>query len=116
MTSRKTAIVILAAGKGTRMKSSLPKVLHPVGGRAMVNHVLSAVAGVAPDKTVVVLGAGMDPVRDVVAPAERAHLHKKRTIGIAVWSGHVFDDGFEERLHAFVSIIFQVAHQPTVEA
>ncbi len=72
MTSQKTAVVILAAGQGTRMKSSLPKVLHPIGNRAMVLHVLDIVGNVAPDLTVVVLGDGMDPVRDVVAPAQVA--------------------------------------------
>ena len=38
--STQTAVVILAAGHGTRMKSSLPKVLHPVGGLSMLGHVI----------------------------------------------------------------------------
>jgi bifunctional UDP-N-acetylglucosamine pyrophosphorylase/glucosamine-1-phosphate N-acetyltransferase len=42
----KLAVVILAAGQGTRMKSNLPKVLHPVAGRPMVQYALDAVAQV----------------------------------------------------------------------
>ncbi|MFN3233142.1 MAG: bifunctional UDP-N-acetylglucosamine diphosphorylase/glucosamine-1-phosphate N-acetyltransferase GlmU [Alphaproteobacteria bacterium] len=72
MSSQKCAVVILAAGKGTRMKSSLPKILHPVGNRAMVLHVLDQVAQIGPERTVVVLAPGMDPVHDIVAPAEIA--------------------------------------------
>jgi bifunctional UDP-N-acetylglucosamine pyrophosphorylase/glucosamine-1-phosphate N-acetyltransferase len=69
MIARKTAVVVLAAGKGTRMKSSLPKVLHPIAGRAMIHHVLATAAELAPERTVVVLGAHMDPVAEAVAPA-----------------------------------------------
>jgi bifunctional UDP-N-acetylglucosamine pyrophosphorylase/glucosamine-1-phosphate N-acetyltransferase len=72
MTARKTAVVVLAAGKGTRMKSSLPKVLHPIAGRAMIHHVLDATVELAPERTVVVLGSGMDPVAQAVAPARVA--------------------------------------------
>ena len=50
------AAVILAAGKGTRMKSALPKVLHPVGGKPMLGHVLEAVKRVGAERTVVVAG------------------------------------------------------------
>jgi bifunctional UDP-N-acetylglucosamine pyrophosphorylase / glucosamine-1-phosphate N-acetyltransferase len=49
-------IVILAAGKGTRMKSELPKVLHAVGGAPMVAHVMKATGGLTPDSTTVVVG------------------------------------------------------------
>lgn len=61
------AAVILAAGQGTRMKSALPKVLHPVAGNPMLGHVVAAAraAGAAP--VVVVVGHGADRVRDVFA-------------------------------------------------
>src|SRR3984893_12234890 len=49
-------VVILAAGKGTRMKSSLPKVLHPVAGRPMVDYLLRAAAGLSPKTTTLVVG------------------------------------------------------------
>ncbi|MBU0743204.1 NTP transferase domain-containing protein [bacterium] len=48
--------VILAAGKGTRMKSDLPKVLHRIGGSPLLEHVLAAVRGAAVDRIVVVVG------------------------------------------------------------
>jgi len=50
------AVVILAAGQGTRMKSPLPKVLHEAAGRPLLEHVLGAVAPLEPDKTVVIVG------------------------------------------------------------
>ena len=50
------AAVVLAAGKGTRMKSALPKVLHPVGGKPMLGHVLDALKHAGVEKTVVVAG------------------------------------------------------------
>ncbi len=54
--------VVLAAGEGTRMRSSLPKVLHPVAGRPMLAWVLEAVAETKPERTVVVVGHGSDEV------------------------------------------------------
>ena len=49
-------IVIMAAGKGTRMKSARPKVLHPLAGKSLLQHVLDAVAGLAATKTLVITG------------------------------------------------------------
>src|SRR5438874_539437 len=49
-------VVILAAGKGTRMKSARPKVLHRVAGEPMIEHVLDCAAAVDPRSTVVVIG------------------------------------------------------------
>lgn len=57
-----TAIIVLAAGKGTRMKSSLPKVLHRAAGRTLLGHVLHAASELAPRETVVVVGPDMDAV------------------------------------------------------
>jgi bifunctional UDP-N-acetylglucosamine pyrophosphorylase/glucosamine-1-phosphate N-acetyltransferase len=59
-------IVILAAGLGTRMKSSLAKALHPLAGRPMVEHVLKAASGCNPEKIILVLGHQADAVRAVV--------------------------------------------------
>ena len=50
------ACVVLAAGKGTRMRSALPKVLHPLAGRPMVEHVLANIRTLAPERTVLVIG------------------------------------------------------------
>ncbi len=54
------ALVILAAGKGTRMKSDLHKVLHPVAGRPMLLHLMASAAQLAPARQVVVAGHGRD--------------------------------------------------------
>jgi bifunctional UDP-N-acetylglucosamine pyrophosphorylase/glucosamine-1-phosphate N-acetyltransferase len=66
--SASDAAIILAAGLGTRMKSALPKVLHPVGARPMVQHVVAAVKPLDPGRTVVVVGPDMDAVAAAVAP------------------------------------------------
>lgn len=58
--------IILAAGKGTRMKSIHPKVIHQVCGKAMVNHVIDAARSAGVGETVVVLGHGIDEVRSIV--------------------------------------------------
>ncbi len=70
MSSDVTA-VILAAGHGKRMKSSLPKVLHPLCGRAMIEHSLRAVAKVTSEPPVLVIGHGADQVRAAVGTRAR---------------------------------------------
>ncbi len=55
---RPAAVVVLAAGEGTRMKSAIPKVLHPVGGRTLVHHAVAAAAELEPHHLVVVVGHG----------------------------------------------------------
>ena len=56
--SRPAAVVILAAGAGTRMKSQLPKVLHPICGASMLDHVLAAARELSPAELIVVVGHG----------------------------------------------------------
>ncbi len=56
-------IVILAAGKGTRMRSELPKVLHPVAGMPMLGHVIRTALALAPSRIILVVGHGADQVR-----------------------------------------------------
>ena len=68
MSSRNIAVVVLAAGKGTRMKSDLHKVLHPVAGRPMLLHLLASAATLSPARTVVVTGAGREQVEAAVTP------------------------------------------------
>lgn len=66
--SKSLAVVILAAGKGTRMKSKTPKVLHQVAGLSMLGHVLKTAEGLGADKIVTVIGPDMDAVREAAAP------------------------------------------------
>ena len=68
MTNRKCLAIVLAAGEGTRMKSSLPKVLHPVAGLPMVAHVLKTVADAGGGDVALVVGNGGEAVEKAVAP------------------------------------------------
>lgn len=61
------AVIVMAAGKGTRMKSDLPKVLHPIGGRSLLGHAVEAVRGLHPDHVVVVVGHGREAVIEHLA-------------------------------------------------
>ncbi|NKQ13244.1 bifunctional UDP-N-acetylglucosamine diphosphorylase/glucosamine-1-phosphate N-acetyltransferase GlmU [Pseudomonas sp. SST3] len=60
-------IVILAAGQGTRMRSALPKVLHPVAGQSMLGHVIDTARGLKPKAIHVVIGHGAELVRERLA-------------------------------------------------
>ncbi len=77
--ARPLAIVVLAAGKGTRMKSDLHKVLHPIAGRAMIDHLLASAAELAPQRQVVVVGSGREQLeaalggRAIIAVQEPQH-------------------------------------------
>lgn len=62
------AVVILAAGKGTRMKSDMPKVLHPIAGIPMIQHIVRTAETLSPKSIVVVVGPVMDDVSAAVAP------------------------------------------------
>ncbi|TAN24425.1 MAG: UDP-N-acetylglucosamine diphosphorylase/glucosamine-1-phosphate N-acetyltransferase [Acidobacteria bacterium] len=70
------AALVLAAGRGTRMKSALPKVLHQAGGRSLLAHVLAAVrgAGIALGDIAVVAGYGLDQIRAALAELESGGL------------------------------------------
>ena len=61
------AIVTLAAGKGTRMKSELHKVLHPIAGRPMIEHLLASAEELAPQRSVVVAGHGREQLEKALA-------------------------------------------------
>jgi bifunctional UDP-N-acetylglucosamine pyrophosphorylase/glucosamine-1-phosphate N-acetyltransferase len=65
--ARPTAVVVLAAGEGTRMRSATPKVLHELAGRSLVGHALAACALLGADETLVVVGAGRDAVIEHLA-------------------------------------------------
>src|SRR5215471_8563516 len=58
------AAIILAAGQGTRMKSSLPKVLHKVAGLPLLGHVITALRGAGVERIVVVTSAAVEALKD----------------------------------------------------
>lgn len=66
MSQSDLAVIILAAGKGTRMKSKLHKVLHPIGGRPMIHHLLDTLTTFAPSRKIIVVGADKEQVNKSV--------------------------------------------------
>jgi bifunctional UDP-N-acetylglucosamine pyrophosphorylase / glucosamine-1-phosphate N-acetyltransferase len=81
------AAIILAAGSGTRMKSAIPKVLHPVAGRPMIGHLLHSLEPLAPSATIVVIGRQMGAVARLVEPAESVVQDPPLGTGDAVRTG-----------------------------
>jgi bifunctional UDP-N-acetylglucosamine pyrophosphorylase/glucosamine-1-phosphate N-acetyltransferase len=76
VTSMKVTAVLLAAGQGTRMKSDLPKVLHPLCGKPMLWHVLEALKAAATEKPVVIVGHGAQEVKDYVGESAECVLQE----------------------------------------
>lgn len=75
------AAIILAAGKGTRMKSDTHKVLHPLAGRPMLLHLIDSVAALDPARTIVVVGAGREQVEAAVRPHGAETVHQAEQLG-----------------------------------
>lgn len=96
--STPVAAIILAAGHGTRMRSTTPKVLHEIGGRAMLGHVLDSAACLDPQQCVVVVGAQGDRVADAAADFQPgiaiARQDPPRGTGDAVMQAMKHIDGF----------------------
>ena len=88
------AAIILAAGKGTRMKSESPKVMHKLAGRTMLGHVLHSVARLKPARTAVVVGPGMEAVSQSAAPVIGVVQPKQLGTGDAVKAARDVLDGF----------------------
>jgi len=94
---RRFAVVILAAGQGTRMRSDTHKVLHPIASRPLLLHLLDRVDGLGADKRVVVVGKGRDQVevalggRDVVV----AHQAEQKGTGHAVQQAEEALSGYD---------------------
>ena len=74
-------IVILAAGQGTRMRSALPKVLHPVAGRSMLGHVIDTARSLAPIAIHVVIGHGAEQVREQLAADDLNFVEQAEQLG-----------------------------------
>jgi bifunctional UDP-N-acetylglucosamine pyrophosphorylase/glucosamine-1-phosphate N-acetyltransferase len=83
MTDTPLAAIILAAGKGTRMKSALHKVLHPIAGRPMLAHLTDAVAALNAERTVIVAGAGREQVDAFAGPLGLSVVVQAEQLGTA---------------------------------
>ena len=74
-------VVIMAAGKGTRMKSALPKVLHKLGGKSLLQHVLDAAAALRATRTVVITGHGAVAVEQAAADSGARFARQEPQLG-----------------------------------
>ncbi len=110
-TSTDTAVLVLAAGAGTRMRSDIPKVLHTLGGRSMLAHALHTVAKLAPQHLVVVLGHD----RERIAPAvEALATDLGRRIDTAIQdrqlgTGHAAESGLSALPEDFAGVVVVTA-------
>ena len=74
-------IVILAAGQGTRMRSALPKVLHPIAGQSMLAHVVQTARCLKPQSIQVVIGHGAETVREQLAADDVTFVVQNEQLG-----------------------------------
>jgi bifunctional UDP-N-acetylglucosamine pyrophosphorylase/glucosamine-1-phosphate N-acetyltransferase len=72
MSPGRFAAIVLAAGKGKRMQSNLPKVMHPLANRPLIRHVLTSLEPLRPERTIVVVASAMEEVAKTAAPAQIA--------------------------------------------
>jgi bifunctional UDP-N-acetylglucosamine pyrophosphorylase/glucosamine-1-phosphate N-acetyltransferase len=86
------SVVILAAGEGKRMRSALPKVLQPLGGQPLLEHVLTQARSVGPGRIVVVYGHGGDDVRAVFPDSDISWAHQAEQRG----TGHALAQALPE--------------------
>ncbi|MEI5640032.1 MULTISPECIES: bifunctional UDP-N-acetylglucosamine diphosphorylase/glucosamine-1-phosphate N-acetyltransferase GlmU [unclassified Pseudoalteromonas] len=88
--------IILAAGKGTRMRSQLPKVLHPIAGKPMVQHVIDNAISLGAKKTNLVYGHGAEKLQATLADNQVNWVHQAEQLGtghaVAVAKEHIADD------------------------
>ncbi len=97
------AVIVLAAGKGTRMKSALHKVLHPIGGRPMIEHLVASAQELEPARMIVITGDLREQVEEALASrAEFALQDKQLGTGHAVLQAREALDGF----HGEVLILY----------
>jgi len=97
------AIVILAAGQGTRMKSALPKVMHRLLGRPMIAHLMETLGQLQPDRQVVVIGPDMESVAQTVAPVPTVVQRDRLGTGHAVRQAEPALAGFT---HGTVLVVY----------
>ncbi|WP_135080516.1 bifunctional UDP-N-acetylglucosamine diphosphorylase/glucosamine-1-phosphate N-acetyltransferase GlmU [Terasakiella sp. SH-1] len=98
MTSSKSAAIVLAAGLGTRMKSTKPKVMHPLAGRPMVNHVIANLQTAGVEEIIAVIGPDMPALERAVAPHKTAVQVDRLGTGHAVLAAKEVVAGDEEHV------------------
>lgn len=104
--------VILAAGQGTRMRSDMHKVLHPIASRPLLLHLLDSLDGIGAERRVVVVGKGRDQVEEALAGrgVTIAHQAEQKGTGHAVLQARSVLDGYEG------AVLVLYADTPFVEA
>lgn len=96
-------ILVLAAGKGTRMRSDLPKVLHPIGGKPLVQHVLDTARQVGGDRLLVIVGHGAELVEERMAAEDVNFILQAEQLG----TGHAVQQALPQlRSDATVLILY----------
>jgi len=99
MSRRRTAAIVLAAGHGTRMKSSTPKVLHPLGGQPMLKRILTTLENAGIGDICVVIGPDMDNVREAAGPhATAIQSERLGTAHAALAARGTVPDGIDDLL------------------
>lgn len=114
------SVVIMAAGKGTRMRSSRPKVLHALGGKPLLGHVVATAEALAPSRCIVVTGHGAEAVEAAFAGEQRVFVRQMPQLG----TGHAVqqavpalpDDGITLVLNGDVPLIREATLRALVEA
>ena len=96
-------ILVLAAGKGTRMRSDLPKVLHPVGGKALVQHVVDTARQVGSERILIITGHGAEKVEEKMAAPDVSFILQAQQLG----TGHAVQQALPQlRDEATVLILY----------
>mgnify|MGYP000008527752 CR=1 FL=1 len=109
-------VIILGAGKGTRMHSHLPKVLHPLAGRPMIEHVVATASRLSPENIHVVVGHGADEVERALAQYPLQFHHQAEQLG----TGHALAQALPHcHLQSTVLVLFgdvPLISTPTLQA
>jgi len=96
-------ILVLAAGKGTRMRSDLPKVLHPVGGKALVEHVVGTARQLGGENILIIVGHGAEAVEQKMAAPDVSFVLQAQQLG----TGHAVQQALPKlRSEATVLILY----------
>ncbi|MES2012723.1 MAG: bifunctional UDP-N-acetylglucosamine diphosphorylase/glucosamine-1-phosphate N-acetyltransferase GlmU [Pseudomonadota bacterium] len=106
----KLNIVILAAGKGTRMHSNTPKVLHEIGAKPILAHVIDCAKSLAPHKIIVVYGYGGEAVREAFAHENVTWVHQAEQLG----TGHAVQQALTH-LDADANVLILLGDVPLVD-